>query len=113
MPRDDSSPVPADDPLDPNTATPEQVGQAARSAILDALALLDRAGTPLPLLLAQQARTRPDKLLIAAARFAPHQIRADLGPTLQAMHLQALRALAAKPVTTIDQIPDKSREWLE
>jgi hypothetical protein len=111
MPRDEPGLIPVpDDPLEP-VATPEQVGQAARSAILDALAILDRAGTPLPLLLAQQARTRPDKLLIAAARFAPHQIRADLGPTLQAMHLQALRALAAKPV--IDQIPDNSRDWLE
>jgi hypothetical protein len=90
-----------DEPEAP-AATPEQVGRAARDAILQALDILDRQGTPLAALLAQQARARPDRLLAAAARFAPTQTKIELGDSIKALHLQALRALAATPII-IDQ----------
>jgi hypothetical protein len=100
-----SPPPPTEEPQGP---TPEQVGVAARAAIMETLDLLDQQGTPLSTLLARQALTRPDKLLMACARFAPNMTKQDLLPTIQAMHLQAVRALSRQPVI-IDQRDD---DWL-
>lgn len=113
MPHDQlpfTSPAPAGrpDPDQTGGPTPQQVGAAARSAIMEALDLLDAQGTSLGLLLAKQAQSRPDLLLRACARFAPNLTKTDLLPTIQAMHLQALRALSRQPVI-IDQNPD---DWL-
>jgi len=109
MPHDNLPFAPPPVPQDPEGPTPAQVGDAARSAIMEALELLDQSGTPLSLLLARQAQTRPDKLLTACARFAPNMTKQDLLPTIQAMHLRALRELSRQPVI-IDQRPDD--DWL-
>lgn len=101
------APVPAPDDQGPS---PQAVGDAARVAIMDALGILEHQGTPLALLLARQAQTRPDLLLKAAARFSPTVAKQDLLPTIQAMHLAALRAIARAQPVVIDQRPDD--DWL-
>jgi hypothetical protein len=97
------------DPDKEGGPTPAQVGAMARQAIVEALDLLDARGTPLGALLAKQALERPDRLLMACARFSPNLTKQDLLPTIQAMHLQALRALSKQPLI-IDQRPDD--DWL-
>lgn len=102
-------PAPRPDPDKEGGPTPAQVGAMARTAIVEALDLLDARGTPLGALLAKQAMERPDRLLMACARFAPNLSKQDLLPTIQAMHLQALRALSRQPLV-IDQRSED--DWL-
>lgn len=122
MPRDDTGISPDDQPDDdkPGAPTPEAVGDAARQAIMDAIGILDRKGTPIANLIALQAMKRPDLLLKAMGRFAPSRTANDLQTTVQALHLAALRALAAaqvsQPPPMLDVTPTSNNvakdDWL-
>jgi hypothetical protein len=89
-------------PPDGDATGPEALAREARRAIFKALAILrDEMGMPVERLIAMQAARRPDLLLRAVSRFSATP-KTDLPASVQAMHLQALRALAAQGAKVID-----------
>jgi hypothetical protein len=81
---------------------PEALAREARRAIFKAMDILrDEMGMPIERLIAMQAARRPDLLLRAVSRFSATP-KTDLPASVQAMHLQALRALAAQGAKVIE-----------
>lgn len=97
-------------PLPPETG-PEALASEARSAIFRAMQILRDTGEPIEWLIAAQARRRPDLLIRAISRFASPP-KADIPAGVAALHLAALRALAAQGAVVIDQAPMTNEDWL-
>lgn len=101
MPHDVIQMEPAPQQPDEETG-PEALAREARRAIFKAMSILRHdMGMPIEQLIAAQAARRPDLLLRAISRFSATP-KTDLPANVQALHLQALRALAAQGAKVID-----------
>lgn len=96
--------------LPPEGVSAETLATEARVAIFKAMQILRDTGEPIEWLIAAQARRRPDLLIRAISRFASPP-KADIPAGVAALHLAALRALAAQGAVVIDQPAMSIEEW--
>jgi hypothetical protein len=88
----------------------EALATAVREALFRAMQILRDTGEPIENLIAAQARKRPDLLIRAISRFAATP-KNDVPAGVAALHLAALRSLAAQNAILIDQPRLSLDEW--